>query len=376
MDGQPVDAQHRVGSWPIRGGERVRGHAQLREGVDAAEDVGLVANVERFSLGVARQRQVLRTFHSLVGQPIQKVGSAKGLHVVVDAEAAGGVRVDLLGVTEGVHFDLEGVAASVVEVQQCCAIAEVFGPLTHDDLGTVDHRIHVSAGGQHDLEVVGQPRCEFILPASGGDADGEFVEIRPAEVARTGAVAHPALVECSNAIVHVVADAILVLVGQARASAHAQGVFEDAAAVVGVGLRVVVAGRGGVATRDGGDARAVVVEHRSRVVSHVVDGIRVGARPTFSFARAKWEGHADLAVGVAVFKNLHRQLARKRSRGGDLGHGDLEVGVVAGDSAVRPVAIHVWKVVPGKTKHVTRRVDVGPHRIGPFEFTFVIHLTW
>ena len=375
LNRQPVDAQHSVGSGPVGGGQRVRGHAQLREGVDAAEDVGLVANVERLSLGVACQRQILRTFHSLVSQPIQKVGSAEGFHVVVDAETAGGVHVDLLGVTEGVHFNLEGVAASVVEVQQRCAIAEVLGPLTHDDFGAVDHRIHVSAGRQHDLEVVGQPRGEFVWPTSRGDSDGEVVEIRPAEVACTGAVAHPALVECSNAVVHVVADAILVLVGQASASAHAKGVFEDAAAVVGVGLRVVVACRGGVATRDGGNARAVVVKHRSRVVGHVVDGVRVGARPTFSFAGAKREGHADLAVGVAVFKNLHRQLARKRSRGGDLGHGDFEVGVVAGNSAVRPVAIDVWQVVPGKTKHVTRRVDVGPHWIGPFEFAFVIHLT-
>ena len=376
LDRQPVDAHHSVGSGPVRGGQRMRGHAQFREGVDAAEDVGLVANVERLSLGVARQRQILRTFHSLVGQPIQKVGSTKGFHVVVDAEAAGGVHVDLLGVTEGVHFNLKGVATAVVEVQQRCAIAEVLGPLTHDDFGAVDHRVHVSAGGQHDLEVVGQPRREFVLPTSRGDSDGEVVEIRPAEVARTWAVAHPALVECSNAVVHVVADHVPVLVGQARASAHAEGVLENAAAVVGVGLRVVVAGRGGVATRNCGDARAVVVEHRSRVVSHVVDGVRVGASAAFAVARAKREGHADLAVGVSVFKNLHRQLARKRSRGGDLGHGDFEVGVVASNSAVRPVAIHVWKVVPGKTKHVTRRVDVGPHRIGPFEFAFVIHLTW
>ena len=78
----------------------------------------------------------------------------------------------------------------------------------------------------------------------------------------------------------------LVLVGKAGTPTNAQGVFENAASVVGVGFRVVVACRRGIAARDSRDAGSVVVEHLGRVVSDVVDGVRVRASAAFTVARA------------------------------------------------------------------------------------------
>ena len=309
LDTQPVNAQHSIRTRAVRRGQGVRRGSQLGERVDAAVHVGLVTDVERFSLGIAGERQIFRAFHGLVGQPIQEIGGTKRVHVVVDAEAACGVHVDLFRVPEDVHFDLEGVASSVVKMKQRCARTEVLGPFTHDDFGAIHHSVHVSASRQHDLEIVGQTWCEHVFPAGGGDADGEVVEIRPAEIPCARAVADPALVQFPDAFVDVVADAVLVLVGKAGAATHAQGVFEDAASVVGVGFRVVVARRRGIAARDCRDAGSVVVEHLGRVVSDVVDGVRVRASAAFTVARAKRERHADFAVGISVFENLNGQLA-------------------------------------------------------------------
>ena len=353
----------------------MRGQAQVGERLDAAEKIGLVTNVERFRFGVAGEWQIFRALDRLVAQSVQEVRSAKRLHIVVDTEAAARVRVDLLRVAKGVHFDHKGCAVAVVEFQRRGASTEVFRPFTHDDFKSVQHSVHVPAGRQHNLEIVRQPGGECVIATGGGDSNGEVVEIRPAEISCAWTIADPAVVIFPDARVDVVADAVFVLVGKAGASANTKGVLEDAASVVGVGFSIVVARCGCVAARDSGNARPIVVEDRGGIVSHVVDGFRIGARATLAVARAKLERHADFVVGISVFENLHGQLAGERSCGGDLGHGNLEVGMVGGNPAVRPGATHVWQVVPCKAKDVTRRVDAGPCRRGPEEFVCPIHVS-
>ena len=232
----------------------MRRDAFVCEGLDAAENVGLVAHVQRLRFRGARQGQVFGALHGLVGQAVQEFGGTHRVHVVVDAEAAGADVADLFCIPKGVDAHLQGVATAVVEEERCCTIAQVFRPFTHHDFGAVDHGVHVPIGRQHHLKVVGQSRCKFVLPTGGRNADGKVDKVRAAEVPCTWAVADAAVVERPDARVNVVANAIFVFIGEAVSVAVAKGVREETRPVVGVGCFVVVASPSAGATEHRGDA--------------------------------------------------------------------------------------------------------------------------
>ena len=99
----------------------------------------------------------------------------------------------------------------------------------------------------------------------------------------TGSVADTTCVVRSDTIVDVVTEAVLVEVGCARASAHAQGVVDEARTVVFIGILGVIAGFGVCAARNDKFARAVLVfGSRVEVVGAL---IRASARVAVTFSR-------------------------------------------------------------------------------------------
>ena len=197
---QSVHPQHGVGTCALGCGQDVRRDAFVRERLDAAENVGLVAHVQRFRFRGARQGKVLGALHGLIGQTLQEFGGAYCVHVVVDAEAAGtGSTLTCSAYPKASMLTCKGVATAVVEDERCRTIAQVFRPFTHDDLRCRRPSVHVPIGRQHDLEVVGQSRRKFVLPTGGRDADGKVDKVRSAEVTCTWAVADTAVVERPHA---------------------------------------------------------------------------------------------------------------------------------------------------------------------------------